>query len=43
MCTDCPGQIHEADKVIVELGTGYYAEKTIPDAKELIDRKVCYL
>jgi prefoldin subunit 5 len=32
--------VHEADKVIVELGTGYYAEKTIDGAKDLIDRKV---
>ena len=25
---------------MVELGTGYFAEKNIPDAKDLIDRKV---
>ena len=27
---------------MVELGTGYFAEKTIPDAKDLIDRKVSF-
>ena len=25
---------------MVELGTGYFTEKSIPDSKELIDRKV---
>jgi prefoldin subunit 5 len=25
---------------MVELGTGYFCEKTIPDAKALIDRKM---
>ena len=34
-----PGKIVSPDKVIVELGTGYFCEKTIPAAKDLIDRK----
>jgi prefoldin alpha subunit len=34
------GTISSQDKVIVELGTGYFCEKSIPDAKDLIDRKV---
>ena len=34
-----PGTIAQPDKVIVELGTGYFCEKTIPAAKALIDRK----
>ena len=36
-----PGTIFDKDKLIVELGTGYFVEKTIPDAKDLIERKVC--
>mmetsp|Transcript_3797 Transcript_3797/g.3905 ORF Transcript_3797/g.3905 Transcript_3797/m.3905 type:complete len:165 (+) Transcript_3797:63-557(+) len=35
-----PGIISDSSKVIVELGTGYYCEKTTEEAKELIDRKV---
>ena len=38
-----PGTIVNSQSVIVELGTGYYCEKTIPAAKELIDRKVLFL
>jgi prefoldin alpha subunit len=35
-----PGKILNPKKVIVELGTGYFIEKTIPEAKDLISRKV---
>jgi prefoldin alpha subunit len=35
-----PGKIRSPGKVIVELGTGYFCEKNIPEAKDLIDRKV---
>jgi prefoldin alpha subunit len=35
-----PGTITDKEKLLVELGTGYFAEKTIPEAKELIERKV---
>eukprot|EP01035_Chromulina_nebulosa_P023689 gene23689-30721_t len=35
-----PGVIQQPEKVIVELGTGYFCEKTIPAATDLIDRKV---
>ena len=35
-----PGTISDKDKVIVELGTGYFAEKTMDDAQTLIDRKM---
>lgn len=38
-----PGRIVESDKVIIELGTGYYCEKNVADAKELIDRKANFL
>ena len=34
-----PGTIADPDKVIVELGTGYFAEKSVSTASELIDRK----
>lgn len=34
------GAVANSDKVIVELGTGYFCEKTIPAAKDLIDRKI---
>ena len=35
-----PGRIVDSDKVIVELGTGYFCEKNVKEAAELIDRKV---
>ena len=35
-----PGTISSDDKVTVELGTGYFAEKNMDDAKTLIDRKM---
>jgi len=35
-----PGTIINPDKVIVELGTGYFCEKSVPNAKELVDRKL---
>ena len=34
-----PGHVVNPDKVMVELGTGYFCEKTISEAKDLIDRK----
>lgn len=37
-----PGTLHSNNKVIVELGTGYFCEKTVDDAKDMIDRKVLY-
>ena len=36
-----PGMISESNKVLVDIGTGYYVEKSVPKAKELLDRKVC--
>ena len=35
-----PGKIVDPEKVIVELGTGYFCEKTIPGAQDLINRKM---
>ena len=34
-----PGKIRDANKVMVELGTGYYVEKNLKQALELLDRK----
>ena len=35
-----PGTIVEPERVLVELGTGYYAEKSVAEAQALISRKV---
>ena len=35
-----PGTISSDDKLLVELGTGYFAEKGMDDAQSLIDRKM---
>lgn len=35
-----PGQILDSDKVLVDIGTGYYLEKSVEDAKKLVDRRV---
>lgn len=35
-----PGTICDSNKVLVDVGTGYFVEKTVPKAKELIERKV---
>eukprot|EP01041_Mallomonas_annulata_P014576 gene14576-31027_t len=35
-----PGRIVDPSKVIVELGTGYYCEKSISGSKDVIDRKI---
>ncbi|CAK8681376.1 unnamed protein product [Clavelina lepadiformis] len=38
-----PGQLADADSVLVDIGTGYYAEKTLTDADEFFKRKIDYL
>lgn len=35
-----PGEIGESDKVIVDVGTGYFVEQKIPDARAFYKRKV---
>lgn len=35
-----PGKIGDADHVVVDIGTGYYLKKTIPEAKEFTKRKL---
>lgn len=34
-----PGKILTTEKLLVELGTGYYCEKSAPDALKVIERK----
>lgn len=38
-----PGQLSDPDKVLVDVGTGYYVEKDIGSAKEYFNKKVKYV
>lgn len=38
-----PGQLKDPEKVVVDVGTGYYVEKDIPNAKEYFTKKVKYV
>ena len=38
-----PGKLSNANKVVVDIGTGYYVEKPSKEAKEYFDRKVKYV
>ncbi|XP_050946240.1 prefoldin subunit 5-like [Cucumis melo] len=35
-----PGTLDEADKVLVDVGTGYFIEKTMADGKDYCERKI---
>jgi prefoldin alpha subunit len=35
-----PGTVADTEKVLVDIGTGYFVEKNVADAQSLIDRKV---
>lgn len=35
-----PGRIADSGKVLIDIGTGYYVEKSLPKAKEYLDRRV---
>ncbi|KAJ8612503.1 hypothetical protein CTAYLR_003688 [Chrysophaeum taylorii] len=35
-----PGKIVDAENVLVDIGTGYYVEKSVAAAKDLLDRRV---
>lgn len=37
------GKMADANNVIVDIGTGYYAEKNVEDAKDYFKRKVEYV
>lgn len=38
-----PGKLKDPEKVVVDVGTGYYVEKDIPNAKEYFTKKVKYV
>ncbi|KAL0233289.1 hypothetical protein GEMRC1_012034 [Eukaryota sp. GEM-RC1] len=38
-----PGVARENEHVLVELGTGFFSEKSVPQAKEYFSRKIKYL
>mmetsp|Transcript_8355 Transcript_8355/g.16638 ORF Transcript_8355/g.16638 Transcript_8355/m.16638 type:complete len:149 (+) Transcript_8355:158-604(+) len=35
-----PGELNDTEHVTVEIGTGFFVKRTIPDAKEYLERKV---
>ncbi|KAJ4972942.1 hypothetical protein NE237_006116 [Protea cynaroides] len=35
-----PGTLDDADKVLVDVGTGYFIEKTMPEGKDYCERKI---
>jgi prefoldin alpha subunit len=38
-----PGKLVDTEKVLVDIGTGYFAEKNISEAKEYFKRRVSYV
>ena len=38
-----PGKLSNPDKVVVDIGTGYYVEKNSKDAQDYFNRKVKYV
>lgn len=37
------GKVANADKVIIDIGTGFYVEKSIPDAQDYFKRRVAFV
>lgn len=37
------GRLADLDNVLVDVGTGYYAKKSIEDAKNYFERRVAYV
>ncbi|XP_031837818.1 prefoldin 5 [Nomia melanderi] len=37
------GKLADADHVLVDIGTGYVTQKSVPDAKNYFDRRVSYV
>ncbi|KAJ0095046.1 hypothetical protein Patl1_16393 [Pistacia atlantica] len=35
-----PGELDDADKVLVDIGTGYFVEKTMAEGKDYCERKI---
>lgn len=38
-----PGKLADTEKVLIDIGTGYFAEVTIPHAKEYFKRRIAYV
>lgn len=38
-----PGTLDDAHKVLIDIGTGYYVEKTMQEGKEYCERKIDFL
>ncbi|KAK2098728.1 Prefoldin subunit 5 [Saguinus oedipus] len=38
-----PGKLHDVEHVLIDVGTGYYVEKTAEDAKDFFKRKTDFL
>ncbi|KAL4655510.1 prefoldin subunit 5 [Arapaima gigas] len=38
-----PGKLNDVERVLVDVGTGYYVEKNVSDAKEFFKRKIDFL
>uniref|UniRef100_A0A8C9TCY3 Prefoldin 5 n=1 Tax=Scleropages formosus TaxID=113540 RepID=A0A8C9TCY3_SCLFO len=38
-----PGMLNDVEHVLVDVGTGYYVEKNVEDAKEFFKRKIDFL
>ena len=38
-----PGQLSDVSKVLVDVGTGYYVEKSVPEASAFMERKMTFL
>ena len=36
----CPGRLGACEKVLIDIGTGYYVRKTREEAREFFDRKL---
>lgn len=38
-----PGKLVKKDRVMVDIGTGYYVQKSLDDAKKYFDKKISFL
>merc|ERR1719187_2578471 len=42
-CMYVPGQISDAEKLLIDIGTGYYVEKDVAGSKDYFSRKVKFV
>ncbi|ROT75999.1 prefoldin subunit 5 [Penaeus vannamei] len=42
-CMYVPGTIADAEKLLIDIGTGYYVERDVPGAKDYFTRKVKFV